>query len=282
MYPADFFNLFPAFPRTDRTFVAMDFGEEFRPRWEHVLAPAIRSIVVNDIPQEPYRVDAGFIGDNILTEILTVVGSCRLVVADVTVIGDVERQRAGAAEGVPIRNANVLYEVGIAHTVRLPEEVLLFRSDDRPLMFDVAPIRVNRYDPDGNPAGALLQVKGTIEAALREIDLRRHLSVRRAASQMDQPCWVLLTEMILLKADEEARHVAVPGLVHPALRTMGNILGNASRVAAIARLLELGAIETRHAFAAPGVLDEEVFRYHVTPFGVAIVGFLKNEVGPLL
>ncbi len=74
--------------------------------------------------------------DSILTEILDGIGRCRAFLADISLIGEIEN--------TPIRNANVLYEVGLAHAVRLPQEVLLFRSDDRPLMFDMANIRVNR------------------------------------------------------------------------------------------------------------------------------------------
>jgi len=49
------------------------------------------------------------------------------------------------------RNENVLYEVGIAHSSRLPEEVIFFRSDNDKLLVDLANIRINSYDPDGDP-----------------------------------------------------------------------------------------------------------------------------------
>ena len=56
--------------------------------------------------------------------------SSRLFLADVTSIGK--------RDDVPIRNGNVMYEIGLAHAVRLPEEVLLFRSDSDRLLFDLA------------------------------------------------------------------------------------------------------------------------------------------------
>ena len=57
-------------------------------------------------------------------------------------------------------NANVLYEVGLAHALRAPEQVLLFRSDADPLLFDVSGIRVHTYDPDGDPEGAKKKLTG--------------------------------------------------------------------------------------------------------------------------
>src|SRR5688572_24479525 len=132
MYPAAFFGLFPPFPRTDQVFVAMSFAPQFDARWRDVIQPAIRRISANNIRQEPRRVDASIVGDSILTEILQGVSQSRLVFADIT-----SRNHLGAE---PVRNANVMYEVGLAHAVRLPEEVLLFRSDADPLLFDVAQV----------------------------------------------------------------------------------------------------------------------------------------------
>ena len=60
----------------------------------------------------------------------------------------------GTVNGHPMRNDNVLYEVGLAHAARLPAEVVLFRSDRDQLMVDVVNIRVNSYDPDRDPGAA--------------------------------------------------------------------------------------------------------------------------------
>src|SRR5690242_13094536 len=107
MYPAQFFNLFPPFPKTNTCFVAMSFADEMKARWENVLEPGIR-----DAGLAPYRVDIKKISDSILTDILRNIGDGKVVLADVSTV-----------KGV--RNANVLYEVGLAHATRLPEEVIL-------------------------------------------------------------------------------------------------------------------------------------------------------------
>jgi hypothetical protein len=265
VYPAEFFGLFPPFPREDRMFVAMDFRETFRPRWENVIRPAIAAVRVNDVSQTAYRVDARIVGDSILTEILTGISRSRLIVADLTAISHEERIRStGEVERVPLRNANVMYEVGLAHATRLPEEVLLFRSDRERLLFDVAQIRVNSYDPDGSPEAATAQLTQAAIEALRAVELRRHLAVERAAARLDAMSWLVLTEV--LRAD-------AAGVPHPRVQTMGDVLSNAGRLDAIHRLLDEGAIEGRL------VPNDEAVRYHLTPFGTALVGHARSVLG---
>ncbi|MEA3323966.1 MAG: hypothetical protein U9Q37_02350 [Euryarchaeota archaeon] len=95
---------------------------------------------------EPVRVDVRCISDSIVTEIFQGIAHHLVVFADVTTIAYVDDK--------PIRNANVLYEVGLAHAIRLPEEVILFRSDEDQLIFDITNVRVNSYDPDTDPSTA--------------------------------------------------------------------------------------------------------------------------------
>jgi hypothetical protein len=207
-----------------------------------VIAPAVRRIGVrtgaSERRLEPYRVDLGTASDSILTEILDGIGRCRVVVADITSIGHVE--------GRPVRNANVLYEVGLAHASRLPEEVIIFRSDRDALVFDITNVRVHHYDPDGAPDTARDQVAGMIAEALRELELRKHLAVRRVAESLDYASW-----MFLWRARGE-------GVVyHPAARTMGQALGAVGPSQAISSRRISCAGATR---ALPNAADHPVFR----------------------
>ncbi len=267
MYPANLFALFPPFPHEDKVFVAMSFDPAFELRWRDVIAPAIRDIKVNDVSLEPHRVDVRKVSDSILTEILTGVSRYRVVLGDITSTGKVGTKA--------IRNSNVMYEIGIAHAVRLPEEVVLFRSDSDDLLFDLANIRVNTYDPDGAPDAAKEQVRDVIIETLREIDLKRHFAVRRAAEALDYPSWNLLTQAF-----------ASDGVKHPAMRTMGQILSNTARALAIARLLDLGALSTKYLQITPEILkgmaeapEEELLRYTITPFGKAVIEEGMNRMG---
>jgi hypothetical protein len=258
MYPANLFGLFPPFPREEKVFVAMSFDPRFDNRWRDVIAPAIRHVAVNGTPLEPVRVDMRRVSDSILTEILTGITNSRLIFADVTTIG--------VLDGRPVRNGNVLYEVGIAHAVRLPEEVILFRSDNDPLLFDMANVRVNFYQPEEALEDARGVVSDTIVAAVKEIDLHKHLAVKKAAESLDFPSWWLLAEA-----------QAQVGIAHPAMRTFGQALGNASRANAISRLLELGAIKTTYLNVTPELFtkiadstDTPILTYECTEFGKAV------------
>src|SRR5258708_1529040 len=136
MYPRLFFDQFPPFPRSHHVFVAMSFDARMNARWHNVIAPAVADVNVEGTSLNAYRVDMRMVSDSILTEILSGIGNALLILGDVSSLDNLN--------GVAVRNPNVFYEIGIAHATRLPEEVLLFRSDDGAMLFDVANIRVNR------------------------------------------------------------------------------------------------------------------------------------------
>ena len=115
-------------------------------RFDSVIAPAVRRIQRGGHSLQPHRVDRTTISDSIVAEIIEGVTRDALVLADITTMANVE--------GLPVRNAKVLYELGLAHAIRRPEEVVVVRSDSDPLLFDVSGIRVHSYDPDGNPGEA--------------------------------------------------------------------------------------------------------------------------------
>lgn len=259
MYPAHVFSLFPPFPREETVFIAMSFDPRFDARWRHVIAPAVRRIEVNNKRLEPVRVDTRSISDSILTEILSGIANSRLVLADITTIGHLDEK--------PIRNGNVMYEVGLAQAVRLPEEVVLFRSDEDPLLFDTSTIRVNSYSPDTAPDKAQNAVADLLLGALRELDLRKHLTVRKAVEMLDNPSFFLLIESM------DPR-----GVSHPQMKSMRDVLGNTARATAISRLLEMGAFRAKFLHVTPELLaqfgdspDYDLLKYECTEFGRAVV-----------
>jgi hypothetical protein len=245
----------------------MSFHESFQKRWTEVIEKGISAIKRNGKPLEAVRVDTRRISDSVLTEILSGIGTSRLVLADVTTIHYMDGDR-------PIRNANVMYEVGIAHAMRLPEEVLLFRSDDDQLLFDVANVRVNKYSPDDRPDEARALIARSIIDALKELDLRRSFAVGRAAGSLDYVGWKLLSEAIAAK------------LKHPRMRTLGHHVVGAQRIAAIQRLLELGILQTSYLSITPELYhrmkdadDTEFLSYEVTEFGKAVFEEAMQRLG---
>lgn len=258
MYPANFFSLFPAFPRTKTVFVAMSFDKRFDARWKEVIRPAIENIIVDRAKLHAVRVDARVVGDSILTEILSGIGTAQVVFADITSVGVLGER--------PIRNGNVMYEVGLAHATRLAEEVLLFRSDNDPLLFDTANIRVNDYSPDDKPVRAKQQITETILSALKEVDLRRHLAVQAVANSLDAPSVEILTQC------QHTGHFE-----HPPLKTMGEVLAAISKAAAVQRLLTLGLLEVSYKIPTHEEIEAlgstsvgSLMPYVMTTFGNAV------------
>jgi hypothetical protein len=166
MYPKYFLDLFPAFPRKEDVFVAMSFHFSLKFRFENVIKPALE----DGAKLKALRVDQSRISDSILTDILTGISESRFVFADLT----------AGPHGV---SPNVMYEVGIAHACRLPHEVILFRSDDGHIPFDVTNVRINRYSPEDDPETARKKIIEVIEDAKREIDATRSKVVHSLANK---------------------------------------------------------------------------------------------------
>lgn len=266
MYPHHHLTLFPPFPHEPRIFVAMSFDSRFDSRWQNVIAPAIRGVGL-----EPSRVDTRMVSDSVITEILDGIAKCCLVFADMTTIGKLG--------DTTIRNGNVMYEIGIAHSCRLPEEVLIFRSDEDALPFDVTNIRVNKYDPDRSPKAAKSIIEDAIKNARREIDLTRHLAVKKAMQSLDHVAWRMLDRAF------------TNGSVRPfPMGSVANALSNAPRNSAITRLLQLGLLETDletrsrefirdNAARSEVRRDENFFLYRLTPLGRIVRERLLEKVG---
>lgn len=112
MYPRQFFDTFWRPDLRNEVFVAMSFAPEFTAIWESILRPAIE-----DTGLKPRRVDTTVISGNIVTEIMDGIAHARVVLGELTCL----------PSGFP--NGNVMYEIGLAHSLRQAEEVLLVRSE---------------------------------------------------------------------------------------------------------------------------------------------------------
>ena len=117
-----------------QVFVAMSFEQRFSRRFEDVIKPSIEAELLDGQKLAAYRVDNSLTGDSILTDIVDGIAHSALFLADVSVIDE------GRFAELPIRNGNVMYEVGLALACRLPSEVLLIRDDRKKFLFDVSTI----------------------------------------------------------------------------------------------------------------------------------------------
>jgi hypothetical protein len=134
MHPNSFLKTFWRGELRPQVFVAMSFDPKYQSRFDEVIKPAVQAIRINDAPLEPYRVDLSKSGDSILTDIVDGIAHSQLILADVSTIGK------DSVTGLPYRNANVMYEVGIALACRQSSEVLLVRDDHDKFLFDVSTV----------------------------------------------------------------------------------------------------------------------------------------------
>lgn len=134
MHPNAFLKTYWRMELKPQVFVAMSFAQQYEYRFKHVIDPAIRQLSINGKMLEPYRVDLSRTGDSILTDIVNGIAHSQLVLADVSTMGK------DSVTGLPYRNGNVMYEVGIALACRQPSEILLVRDDKERFLFDVSTI----------------------------------------------------------------------------------------------------------------------------------------------
>jgi len=263
MYPSELLNLFPSYPKTNMVFVAISFDPKFKSRWKEIILPAASKVSVNDEFLFSHRVDLANKNDSLITEIVRNISESRLVIGDVSTVGYLP---VNGNTNKPVRNANVLYEVGLAHACRLPEEVILIRSDNDQLDFDISGVRVHRYNPN-NIEESMELIVNLMREALRSIDDRKRISVENASKTVDVTMYYLLQE-------------SLKNIPHPSTRTMGEVLSNTERVTAINRLLSWGMFETEFKKLTPELFQgpaNEIAHYRVTPFGNAVLMNIREK-----
>lgn len=228
----------------------MSFSKAFDRRRKEVIEPGII-----DAGMKPVFADTREISDSIITEIVNGIAGARVIFGDVTL----EPRRL--FDRTRFRNANVLYEIGIAHAARQAEEVVLFRSDDGPLLFDITNIRVNHYDPDNDPVAAKELVTKAIRSAIDEVDLTRSAVVSDLVQRLDESATIFLCDAATKGAQPEPPHVIALDAVSFGPRRAGML-----------RLLDFGCIST----LSTAVTKDGPFLYAITPLGRAVFERMKK------
>ena len=182
MYPREYFDDYWKGEIEDEVFVAMSFSDEFRNTWELAIRPAIEE----DCKLIAHRVDNSIINDDVVVEILKGISHARVFFADISVC----QQGAWAGQ----RNGNVMYEVGLAHAIRQPSEVVIVRSDDQQINFDVAGLRVHRYDRN-DLLSARKRFAELIKGSVSQTDNRKALKVEQVVNRLDVGCLLLIREV---------------------------------------------------------------------------------------
>jgi len=198
----------------------MPFHDEFSRVWEHAIRPAVEQDL--QPPLVAVRVDESLLSGSIVTDILDGIAHARIVLADISVA------QTGKWRGQ--RNANVMYEVGLAHATRQSTEVILIRTDKEEVNFDLAGIRVQSYDKADLP-GTRTLIHTLLEDAIRQIDQSKSLQVQKAVDALDADTMEFIT-----------RWAAEPGFHGPSPASMGAALLSIIKSAALSRLQTLGVV----------------------------------------
>jgi hypothetical protein len=132
-------------------FTIMPFGQPFDTYYERIYKPAIKAAGL-----EPHRVDDLFAPSHI--------------------VGDIWRYTTGAAVllgDLTGKNANVFYELGLAHAIQKPVVMVAATIDDVP--FDLRGLRVQVYDKNVPDWGARLEK--AITSSLLEVLANPNIAV---------------------------------------------------------------------------------------------------------
>lgn len=203
MYPREFFDTYWRTTLKPAVFVAMPFADEFTPVWEVAIKPAIE-IDLNDSGQRftAHRADISKISDSIHTEILDGIAHSTLIFGDISIM-------ATGDDWNGQRNGNVMYEIGIAQTIRPATDIILVRSDTGKIMFDVSHIRITEYDR-GNLVAARKQFAECLTEAVKERKNKKSLLTQRLRDRLDAESMKLMVKVFRRKHNFETFRMPSP------------------------------------------------------------------------
>jgi hypothetical protein len=168
-----------------------------------------------------------------------------------------------------------MYELGVAHAIRRPEEVIVFRSDDERLPFDIAPLFADSYHPERGLEGeqqAIAQLTAAFQRALSDVDLTRHLAVQRIVESLDMQSIEFLASCV------------TPYSIPAGSEKIGDRANNPRQVGGFSRLVSLGVLSVTYpdliqVLEKPGPtqLSREL-QFEFTPLGHAVAAVFVDRL----
>jgi hypothetical protein len=127
-------------------FVLMPFSDPFDMYYRAIFEPAVKSVNL-----KPLRGDSLFRPSPIMADVWSMIRDAKVILAELTT-----------------KNANVFYELGLAHAIGKPVVLVAESMDDVP--FDLQQLRVLLYNKNDPAWGEILQdaIKRSIEETLAE------------------------------------------------------------------------------------------------------------------
>lgn len=145
MYPKTFFEMEPPKTQTGKCLVIMPFADTF----DEVYA-AMQEVIEGPLLHFTCeRADELLGGGHIMQDVLRGIGEAEIILADLT-----------------DRNANVFYELGIAHMLKDLDKVILLTQDMACVPFDLSAFRCLAYTPTVVGLG---QLQADLVAAIRQV-----------------------------------------------------------------------------------------------------------------
>lgn len=174
MYPKHFMEQFWREELNNKLFVAMPFDPSFDSRFSEIIKPAAKEAGFDDA----YRSKEILSSDAVVTKILEGIANSRMVLCDLT-------------DDKGHVNGNVLFEAGVATTIREPHSVVLIRDQEPSKAdFDVRGLTIHR-PPNGKPTKSWLVE--LLKKHLEEIDWAKSKRIETIAHSLDEFCLALIT-----------------------------------------------------------------------------------------
>ena len=244
--------------RRPRAFVLMPFQTEFHRIYTDLILPAL-----TEVGYEVRRADSILDQRNILADIVRGIVEADLVIAELTIL-----------------NANVLYELGIAHGLMKP--TIMLTQDIGQLPFDLRSYRVVIYSVRYDEVGSL-------QTALRDVAQSHH----RGEVEFGNPVKDFAPELLAIRTkptveegsleitgEEPEESSGLLGFVHAALASLERISQHTNRVNAYTAALT-GAIQARaaelqvaNALGGPGAAAQQ--QRIVVSVGSHVSDFLRK------
>jgi len=241
MYPKQFWNEFRIVDFPKKIFVGMWFDKKnVKKRYHRIIKEAIHKAEL-----EPLIYADLITGDSIPIDIMKGIIECKLVLFDISPMSKIFRNR----------NPNVMYEVGLAHTWRNREEIILIADDVRGLPFDIQSLGVVQYNP--NKDNAIDTIANTIKFRLQEIEKIFNAKVLKATTSLTIDAFHILISskgQVFTITDKQVSENKNPTLYLDALSL----------------LLSLGLIEF--------LTDVGGYGYHPTELGRAVIKYYGLEL----
>lgn len=236
MYPKKFWNEFRLSKWKNKIFIGIWFDDDnISKRYDSIIKEAVKETLL-----EPYFLKELVSGDAIPIDIMSGIIECKLLLFDISPI----------EEGSNNRNPNVMYELGLAHTWRNPEEVIIIRDDNNKLPFDIQNIGSIKYDIKDSKK-AIEEIKNIIIFRLQEIDKIHRSIVRKAAESLN-----IEAHNLLMASKGKIFH--------------DRELSEINRISVIPVLLTLGLVEM--------LTDIKGYGYHPTELGREVIRYYNQPL----